>query len=65
MSSEMSTLLASLDSACNVVGDKASSACSDAEHCDKRSSGSVCGKNTLDGIPLAAGSNLMVSKKTN
>lgn len=57
MSSAMSALLANFDKACSVVGESANKACSDAEHCDRRS-GLACGKNTLDGIPFAAGSNL-------
>lgn len=54
----ISALFTNLESACSVVGDSANRACNDAEHCESRSSGLVCGKNTLDGIPFAAGSNL-------
>lgn len=59
MSSDISGLFTSFESACRLVGVSASSACKLAEHWDSRSSGSDCGKNTLDGIPLAAGSNLV------
>uniref|UniRef100_A0A8W7PTL1 Uncharacterized protein n=1 Tax=Anopheles coluzzii TaxID=1518534 RepID=A0A8W7PTL1_ANOCL len=57
ISSAISAPCTSFDSACRVVGDSPSSACRLAEHWDSRSSGSLCGKNTLDGMPLAAGSN--------
>uniref|UniRef100_A0A182JDH6 Uncharacterized protein n=1 Tax=Anopheles atroparvus TaxID=41427 RepID=A0A182JDH6_ANOAO len=57
ISSAISAPCTSFESACSVVGERPSSACRLAEHWDSRSSGSLCGKNTLDGIPLAAGSN--------
>lgn len=63
MSSDISGLLTNLERACRLVGVSASRACRLAEHWDRRSSGSDCGKKTLDGMPLAAGSKLIKYKE--
>ena len=57
-SSADSGLASRLAKAAQEVGDKAKMACRLALHWVNRSPGSLCGKKTADGMPLAAGSNL-------